>query len=117
MKKIPLFILFTLATAVLFATDTVKVKQTRIPILIDREDNVLFNLRIDAKESKSLNEVKLHFAEDVNINEIETLKLYYSGTEAVQNENQLRYAPVQYISSHSPGNTRKANPSYSIMVA
>ncbi|NLX81491.1 MAG: sialidase, partial [Proteiniphilum sp.] len=47
----------------------------------------------------------------------ETLKLYYSGTEAVQNENQLRYAPVQYISSHSPGNTRKANPSYSIMVA
>ena len=117
MKKIALFALFTLATAVLFATDTVKVKQTRIPILIDREDNVLFNLRIDAKESKSLNEVKLHFAEDVNINEIETLKLYYSGTEAVQNENQLRYAPVQYISSHSPGNTRKANPSYSIMVA
>ena len=117
MKKISLFALFALVTTALFAVDSVKVKQTRIPVLIDRDDNVLFNLRIDAKESRSLNEVKLHFADDVNLEEIETLKLYYSGTEAVQNENQLRYAPVQYISSHSPGNTRKANPSYSIMVA
>lgn len=117
MKKISLFALFALVATALFAVDTVKVKQTRIPVLIDRDDNVLFNLRIDAKDSRSLNEVKLLFTDDVKLEEIESLKLYYAGTEAIQNENQLRYAPVQYISSHSPGNTRKANPSYSIMVA
>ena len=99
-----------------FAADSVRVKQTRIPVLIDRVDNVLFYLRIDAKESKALNEVKLLFADDVNLNEIEAVKLYYGGTDGFQREGKVFYAPVQYISSHTPGKTKAANPSYSILV-
>ena len=98
------------------ATDTISVKQTQIPILIEREDNVLFYLRMDAANSEMLNEVKLRFADDVNMDEIQSVKLYYSGTEAVQRSDQTYFAPVQYISSHSAGNTLKANSSYSISV-
>lgn len=117
MRKVSIFMLFVLISSVLFATDTIKVKQTRIPILIDRQDNVLFYLRLDAQEAKSFKEVKLKFSDDVNLSEIEAVKLYYSGTEAIQRDGQLHYAPVQYIPTHLPGDTRKANSSYSIMVA
>lgn len=98
------------------ATDSVYVKQTKIPILIDRNDNVLFYVRIDAKEAKMLNELALHFSESVNLDEVQSVKLYYGGTEAVQRKEQFHYAPVQYISSHAPGKTRDANSSYSLKV-
>lgn len=99
-----------------WAADTLRVKQTKIPILIEREDNVLFYLRIDAVESEMLNELKFEFSDDVNLQEIASIKLYYGGTEAVQRSDQMHFAPVEYISSHSVGNTLKANPSYSIKV-
>ena len=35
------------------ASDTVFVRETQIPILIERQDNVLFMLRLNAKESRS----------------------------------------------------------------
>lgn len=98
------------------AADTIQVKQTRIPILIDRNDNVLFYVRIDADKAKELNELVLQFSDNVNLNEIQSLKLYYGGTEAAQRKGQVHYAPVQYISSHAQGNTRDANPSYSLKV-
>lgn len=100
----------------LSATDTIQVKQTKIPILIEREDNVLFYIRMDAKESEMLNELRLKFSDKVNLQEIESVKLYYSGTEAVQRSGQKHFAPVGYISSHNVGNSLKANPSYSIKV-
>lgn len=97
--------------------DTIQVKQTRVPILIDRADNVLFYIRIDAREAKELNEIVLRFADRVNVEEIEAVKLYYSGTEAPQRFGQVHYAPVQqYVSSHTPGKTKSANPSYSLKV-
>ena len=34
--------------------DTVAVRETRIPVLIERQDNELFNLRIDATQSQVL---------------------------------------------------------------
>lgn len=115
MKKFFILTLFAfLSLLMVQAIDTIQVKQTRIPILIDRNDNVLFYIRINADEVKELNEVVLQFSDDVNFNEIEAIKLYYGGTEAFQRENQLHYAPVQYISSHAQGKTRDANPSYSI---
>jgi len=53
----------------------------------------------------------------VNLNEVEAVKLYYSGTEAPQRAGQLHYSPVQqYVSSHAQGKTRCANPSYSLKV-
>ena len=118
--KISLLFLLQLfaLTFIIQAADTVQVKQTKIPILIDRTDNVLFYVRIDAKSSKELNEIKLRFADEVNLSEIAAVKLYYSGTEAPQRRGELHFAPVgQYISSHSPGETLSANESYSIKIS
>ena len=111
-----LFLLSLLSITSLSAIDSIYVKQTKIPILIEREDNVLFYIRMDARESEVLNELRLRFADEVNLQEIESIKLYYSGTEAVQRSGQKYFAPVEYISSHSVGKTLKANPSYSIKV-
>ncbi len=109
--------MMVLATLFARGADTIQVKQTRVPILIDRVDNVLFYLRLDAREAKALNEVTLRFADLVNLNEVEAVKLYYGGTEAPQRAGQLHYAPVQqYVSSHVQGKTRCANPSYSLKV-
>ena len=96
------------------ASDTVFVRETQIPILIERQDNVLFMLRLNAKESRSLDEVVLNFGKDVNMADIQSVKLYYSGTEARQNYGKKFFTPVSYISSHTPGKTLAANPSYSI---
>lgn len=99
------------------ATDTIFIKETRIPILLERKDNVLFYIRLDAKESQTLNDVVLKFGKNVNLKEIQSAKLYYSGTEALQDRSKKRFAPVEYISSHAQGKTLAANPSYSIMKA
>ena len=99
------------------ASDTVYVRETQIPILIERQDNVLFYLRLDAKESKVLNEVLLDFSKSTNVSDIQAVKLYYGGTEALQDKGKKRFAPVEYISSHRPGGTLAAIPSYSIKCA
>ena len=109
-----LIILF--ASFFIQGADTIQVKQTRIPILIDRTDNSLFYMRIDAVNAKVLNEVKLLFSEDVNLDEIEAVRLYYGGKEAPQRMGETYFYPVQYISSHVPGKTREANPSYSVKI-
>lgn len=97
--------------------DTVAVRETRIPVLIERQDNELFNLRIDATQSQVLNDVKLSFGKEVNLNEIETVKLYYGGTESSERKGKTYFAPVDYIPSNTPGKTLAANPSYSILKA
>jgi sialidase-1 len=96
------------------ASDTVFVRETQIPVLIERQDNVLFMLRMNAKESRALDEVVLNFGKDVNLSDIKSVKLYYSGTEARQNYGKNLFAPVSYVSSYTPGKTLAANPSYSI---
>ena len=97
--------------------DTVAVRETRIPVLIERQDNELFNLRIDAMQSQVLNDVKLSFGKEVNLNEIEAVKLYYGGTESSERKGKTYFAPVDYIPSNTPGKTLAANPSYSILKA
>ncbi|WP_291570260.1 sialidase family protein [Bacteroides sp.] len=99
------------------ASDTVFIHETQIPVLIERQDNVLFNIRLDAKESKMLDEVVLDFSNSTNLMDVQAIKLYYGGTEALQDQNKNRFAPVEYISSHRPGATLAANPSYSIKCA
>ena len=59
----------------ILAIDTIRVKQTKIPILIEREDNVLFYFRIDASESEMLNELKFKISDNTNLDEIEAVKL------------------------------------------
>ena len=99
------------------ASDTVFIHDTQIPVLIERQDNVLFYIRLDAKESKMLDEVVLDFNKSTNLADVQAIKLYYGGTEALQDQNKNRFAPVEYISSHRPGATLAANPSYSIKCA
>ena len=101
----------------LHAADTVFVKTPQVPILIERHDNVLAYLRLDAKETKTLDNVTITFDKNVPLSQIKTIKLYYGGTEAPQDRGKKRFAPVEYISSHTAGKTLAANPSYSIKKA
>lgn len=96
------------------AQDAVTIKESQIPLLLEREDNVLFYLRLDATSSKSLNEVTLQFDKGTDLKAIKAVKLYYAGTEARQDIARNRMAPVQYISSFA--NNLKANPSYSMLL-
>ena len=97
------------------AADTVYVRQQQIPILIERQDNVLLQMRVNATETQTLDEVTVAFSDATPLSEIKSVKLYYSGTEAPQDRDKKRFAPVEYIPSNSPGKTLVANPSYSIL--
>ena len=94
------------------ASDTVFVHQTQIPILIERQDNVLFYFRLDAKESRMMDEIVLDFGKSVNLSDVQAVKLYYGGTEALQDRGKKRFAPVDYISSQNPGGTIAAITNY-----
>lgn len=96
------------------AADTVFIKNPQIPILIERHDNVLCYMRIHAHEAKVLDNVSVTFGQDVPLEQIKSVKLYYGGTEAIQDRGKNRFAPVEYISAHAPGKTLSVNPSYAI---
>lgn len=96
------------------AADTLFIKAPQVPILIERNDNVLFYMRMDAKETNTLDEVTVTFGKDVPLSQIKSVKLYYGGTDASQDRGKKRFAPVEYISSNTPGKTLAANPSYSV---
>ena len=108
------FLLMTCCAATVRSADTLFIRETQIPMLIERQDNVLFYFRLDAKESRVLDQVVLAFGKETNLSAIQSVKLYYSGTEALQDYGKRRFSPVGYISSHAPGKTLAANPSYSI---
>lgn len=118
MKKVlslfSLFFLWSAFTQVVHAADSILVRETRIPILIERQDNVLFYIRFNAGENQVLDKVALNFGKEVKLSDIQAVKLYYGGTEALQDRGKKRFAPVEYISNHKPGGTLAANPSYSI---
>lgn len=95
--------------------DTVFIRQNRIPLLIDREDNEFFHLRIEAQTAHTLNDILLEFGPEVNLEEIAAVKLYYGGTECHERKAERAFAPTNYLSSHNPRYTRAANPSYSIL--
>lgn len=96
------------------ASDTLFVRETQIPVLIERQDNVLFMMRMHATGSRVLDEVVLQFGKEVPLSDIQAVKLYYSGTEARQDYGKNRFAPVEYITSFTPGKTLVANRSYSV---
>ena len=116
MKK--LRFLFLLYSITLFgnlqAADTVFVKEAQIPVLLERQDNIIFYIRLEANTAQIFNDVVLKFTGNTPIQDIQSVKLYYSGTEALQDYGKKRFAPVGYISSNTPGKTLAANPSYSI---
>lgn len=119
MKKILLFVFLLLVGKAVYAqaADTVFVHETQIPVLIERQDNVLFRMRLEATSAKRLNEVVLNFGKEVKLSEVRSVKLYYSGTEALQNYAKKPFAPVDYVSAFTVGRTLAANSSYSICKA
>ncbi len=97
------------------AADTLFVRQPQVPILLERHDNVLLQMRLEATESQTFDEITLSLGDAVQLSAIKSLKLYYSGTEARQDKSLYRFAPVQYISKDAAGKTLDANPSYSVL--
>lgn len=117
MKKLFLFCVGMLAIAGMRAQDTLCIKNPQIPILIERQDNVLFYMRIDARETKMLDKMEVTLGKEVPLQDIKSVKLYYGGTDALQDRDKKRFAPVEYITSYTPGKTLAANPSYVIKKA
>lgn len=106
-----LCLLFIAQTA--FAADSLYVREQQIPILIDRTDNVLLEMRIPAQKGDVLNKFTLQFGNETNLSDIKAIRLFYSGTEAPAREG-THFNPVTYVTSFTPGKTRVANPSYSV---
>ena len=76
MKKLIILLFCLLYTiSMLRAADTIFVRETQVPVLIERMDNVLYYLRLDAKENKVLNEVTLDFGKEVDLSEIKSIIL------------------------------------------
>ncbi len=115
-KKVILWLAALLSLPyVLSAADSLQVRCPRTPILIDRTDNVLFQLRIpDAKPGDVLESVTVEFDRKSDFGPVAELRLFYSGTEAARRQGE-HFSPVEYISSHDVWNTRSANPSYSVL--
>lgn len=98
-----------------YAQDVLCVKQLQVPILVDRQDNVLLYMRIDAKESNVLDEITLELEGSLSLNDIKAVKLYYGGTESIERKDKIYFAPQQYISRDNPNFNKSANPSYSVL--
>lgn len=114
MKKLLSFLVVLSCVLGIKAADTAFIKDPQIPILIERHDNVLCYMRINAHGAKVLDNVSVTFGQDVPLEQIKSVKLYYGGTEAIQDRGKNRFAPVEYISAHAPGKTLSVNPSYAI---
>ena len=103
------------ALSVQAAGDTVFVRTPATPILLDRQDNELMYLRIRATDSRRLDCVQVRFGDETDLNSIESVKLYYRGTDRIRQRPADFFYPVSYIPLHQPGQTRAASPSYSVL--
>lgn len=84
MKRLFLFFLLIGYWSVVRASDTVFIKEAQVPILIERQDNLLFYLRFDARDSRMLDGVTVDLSRCKNLDDIQSVKLYYGGTEPVR---------------------------------
>ncbi len=114
--KILLIIALLLPSTCALAADTLFVREKQVPILLEREDNILFELKLTATTARQLDEIVLDLGPETNTRHIRAVKFYYGGTET-RTSRQNAFHPIDYISSMDPGNTLKANPSYSICKA
>ncbi len=84
---------------------------TQTPVLLDRADNILFNIRIDAPEGGTFERLDLQLDKE-SARYVRSVKLYYSGTDAV-NVAADKLAATRYILDGA----READPSYRILKA
>lgn len=113
MKKSIFYLCLLFIAQTAFAADSLYVREQQIPILIDRTDNVLLEMRIPAQKGDVLNKLTLQFGNETNLSDIKAIRLYYSGAEAPAREGS-HFSPVAYVNSFTPGKTRTANLSYSV---
>jgi sialidase-1 len=102
---------------VAFAADTLFVKEAKIPILIERQDNVLCYLRLNTTTYHKFDKVILNLGKDVSLSDIASVKIYYGGTEARQDYAKNRFASGNYLVFDQPNRTLSALPSYAVLKA
>ena len=93
-------------------TDTVFVRAPQIPVLTNQRDNVLFEMRVEAGKGDVLNEISLQFEEGTELENIESVRLFYSGTEAFTRPGK-HFSPVGYI-THRKNAPSEADRDYSV---
>ena len=93
MKKSIFYLCLLFIAQTAFAADSLYVREQQIPILIDRTDNVLLEMRIPAQKGDVLNNFTLQFGEETNLSDIKSVRLFYSGTEAPSREG-THFNPV-----------------------
>ncbi len=113
MRKALLYISILLFVQMTFAADSLYVREQQIPILIDRTDNVLLEMRIPAQKGDILNKLTLSFGESTNMSDIKAVRLFYSGVEAPSREG-IHFGPITYITGFTPRGSRAEDSSYSI---
>lgn len=87
----------------------VQAQRPQTPILIDRVDNTLFNIRVDAPQRGVLETVTLKLG-DETAKYVKSLKLYYSGSDAADVPT-TKMTAADYIRDGK----READPSLSIL--
>ena len=96
MKKSIFYLCLLFIAQTAFAADSLYVREQQIPILIDRTDNVLLEMRIPAQKGDVLNNFTLQFGEETNLSDIKAVRLFYSGTEAPSREG-THFNPVDLV--------------------
>lgn len=90
---------------------SITVGETSTPLLLDRSDNELFHIRIDAPDGGTLDGMEMTL-DPQSARYVKQVKLYYGGTDA-RSAPAGRLAPADYI----PDGSRAAEPSYSLLLA
>ena len=82
-----------------------------MPVLTNQRDNVLFEMRVEADKGDVMNEISLQFDEGTDLKNIESIRLFYSGTEAFTRKGE-HFSPVGYI-AHRKNAPSEADRDYS----
>ena len=114
MKTTILQAFLLLCAQMALAADSLFVREQQLPILIDRTDNVLYEMRISAQKGDVLNEITLQFGDEVDLTNIQALRFFYNGVEGISRQGE-HFSATTYLFRNKVGNTRKALDSYSVM--
>lgn len=93
------------------AADSLRVHAPQVPILIDRADNILLEIRLNADRGEHFDNLTLRFSEQTPLAAVKAVRLYYGGTEATDRKG-FHFRPLNYLPR---GNSRALNPSYSVL--
>ncbi|MGI5975904.1 MAG: BNR-repeat neuraminidase N-terminal domain-containing protein [Paludibacter sp.] len=120
MRKYFFLLSFILLLSKSYAQNSIYVYEPRVPILINNTDNVLAYVRVVSENYQNLNHIDLEFDENVNLKNIQSLRLFYSGTEADQRKGEILYSPANLlkygkaVSSYSILQDERKNPKSSV---